>query len=315
MKIAQTVGPLNKGVTISVQSLNDDTLDAIKRKNLAINDMKEIFNLAEVYQVKTYSEFIIGLPKETLDSWKAGLTDILESGQHQSIDVWFCQVLKNSELGSFMTKQQFGIKTISVKDYLALNNNLNEEVAEYIDIITETNTMSLDDIIEGYMYAWMIIHFHIAGFSQVLAKDARQHNISFRQFYDHLFESIKTSEFADHYNALRSCVEKYLTTGVSSFKNGHSAIHTFSAEYLYENKNKIFDLAYATYTNLTNNNDPNQLDLQKAFIYDDLVEYPFSLTANGITYKIETQIKDSFNFYTSRRKGLLKNILTPMTQH
>jgi radical SAM superfamily enzyme len=308
MQIAKIIGRLNRGVTVSVQSLNDITLDAIKRKNLKINDLQEIFKLANENNVKTYSEFILGLPEETLDSWKAGLTDIIEHGQHQSIDVWFCHLLKNSELASQPSKLTYGIQTISVKDYLALHNN-NDSIPEYLEVISSTNTMTLDDIVEGYMYGWMIIQFHINGYTQVLAKSARVNNISYRKFYDCLFDKIANSKLKDHANELKIGIENYLKTGSSPFKNSHSTIYSYSSDFFYNNRNTIFELGNTVFTDLTNSVDSNYFDLQTAFIYDNNKTYPYTIQLGDVKYSIESQIKQPFNFYNNRRKSLLKNII------
>ena len=309
MEIAQIVGNLNKGVTISVQSLHDDTLQAIKRKNLAVNDMQTVFRLAEKYNVKTYSEFILGLPNETTESWKQGLTDILEYGQHQSIDIWFCQVLRNSELGSQKARRDYNIKTIFVKDYLALNNNKNEEIPELVELITSTNTMSLSDIVESYMYSWMIIQFHISGYSQILSKEARKLNVSFKEFYDCFFINLQESFFAEHFEMLEKAIKDYLTTGTSIFNNGHSAIHTFSSEFIYNNKEHAFDLSYNIFTKVTKTQNTGMFDLQKFFIYDSEIQYPIEIKANNKIFRIESQVKGNINLYTNRRKGYFKNIV------
>ena len=55
-------------------------------------------------------ELIIGNPGETLDSWKDGITKILEAGQHNSITIWNCQVLKNSEMNQPEYIEKYGIE-------------------------------------------------------------------------------------------------------------------------------------------------------------------------------------------------------------
>ena len=33
------------------------------------------------------------------------------------------------------------------------------------ETVSETNTMSNDDLIEAYMYGWLVVQFHIAGYT------------------------------------------------------------------------------------------------------------------------------------------------------
>ena len=84
-EIAKIVGDISRGVTISVQSMNQPTLKAIKRQNMKVNRITEQIEKSKEYGVKTYTEFILGLPEETLDSWKEGFSKVLECGQHLSL--------------------------------------------------------------------------------------------------------------------------------------------------------------------------------------------------------------------------------------
>jgi putative methyltransferase len=53
---------LNRGLTLSVQSMNDGTLTAIKRKNMRINDLSTLFRDCNRRQIPFYTELILGLP-------------------------------------------------------------------------------------------------------------------------------------------------------------------------------------------------------------------------------------------------------------
>ena len=48
--------------------------------------------------IPTYSELILGLPGETKESFCKGICRLLENGQHNSVSVYHCEVLPNSEL-------------------------------------------------------------------------------------------------------------------------------------------------------------------------------------------------------------------------
>ena len=68
-------------------------------------------------------------------------------------------------------------------------------VVEIIELISETNTMSNDELIEAYMYGWLIVQFHIAGYTQVIAKYFyNKLGISYRRFYDCLFNYVKENK-------------------------------------------------------------------------------------------------------------------------
>lgn len=60
----------NQGLTLSVQSLDVDVLENIRRRNMEVSKLEEVFELCEQRNIPTYTEMILGLPGETLDSWK-----------------------------------------------------------------------------------------------------------------------------------------------------------------------------------------------------------------------------------------------------
>ena len=71
-EIAKIVGDISRGVTISVQSMNQPTLKAIKRQNMKVNKISEQIEKVKNMELKHIQNFILGLPEETLDSGKKG---------------------------------------------------------------------------------------------------------------------------------------------------------------------------------------------------------------------------------------------------
>jgi putative methyltransferase len=324
-EIAKIIGNLSRGITVSVQSMNDITLEAIKRKNLDINNIRHLMQLSEQYGVSTYTEVILGLPLETAESWREGLANILEMGQHSSIDMWFAQLLDNSEMAQSASRMQYGIRSIIAKDYMPqFNPNDFREIEEEIELVNQTNTMSTVDMVDAYMYGWMIIHFHINGYSQLYSRYCRHRkNISYRQFYDRLFELLPTSGFQDHFNRLREVVDHYLHTGqmlqFDSFtkgQNGHG-IHALSYGFMYENRFKAYALAKTVAESFCEL-EPGIDLLQNNFIFDSEQQYPvtaqidFDLStwqdgANCYEIRPKTTATKQFDLYQFRRQGLLKN--------
>jgi radical SAM superfamily enzyme YgiQ (UPF0313 family) len=323
--IATIIGKYSRGITVSVQSMFDDTLDAVKRKNLDITNIRKLLELSEKHNVPTYTEVILGLPLETLDTWKEGFSKILEMGQHHSIDMWFAQLLENSEMNSFASRQKFGIKSINAKDYMPLHNPGDwREIDEEIMLINATNTMTTDQMVEAYMYGWMILHFHITGYTQIYAKYCRhRHNISYRDFYDQLFLILQNSDtfFFDHYTKLKNIVKHYLYTGelvqFDNFnKTGHG-IHALSYKFMYDHQSQAFQLGQQIVESFNATND-QITNLQKHFIFNKEHSYPVQITLDFDIHSWQDSIKSytitphtsagtEFDFYSSRRLGILKN--------
>lgn len=309
-QIAKTLGDLNRGITVSVQSQNEDTLEAIKRKNLATNDIRHLMDLSEQYGVPTYTEVILGLPHETMASWKQGLAEILELGQHNSIDLWFTQLIENSELNSAESRSRYGIKTVVAKDYMPLYNPRDyREIAEEFELINATNTMTTAEMIECYMYGWMIIQFHCTGYSQILARHARSQGISYHDYYSRFFSTLQQDDFfADHFAEIESVVTRYLTAGQATVnrnnKGGHN-IHALSYDFLYQHRQQAYRLA-SEVTQGFGLKDQDVVQVQENFIYEEHKTYPMRVGS----YVIESRITGAFDFYKNRRQGLFKNKVT-----
>jgi radical SAM superfamily enzyme YgiQ (UPF0313 family) len=303
-QIAKILGDLNRGITISVQSQNADTLDEIKRTNLAINDIRYLMDLSEKYDISTYTEMILGLPYETISSWKKGITEILELGQHNSIDVEFTLLLENSELNSAESRAKHGIKTVIAKDYMPLFNPKDyREISEEFELVRATNTMTTEQMIECYMYGWMVIQFHCTGYSQIMAKEARAQGIFYYDFYNKFFDAVKKDKFfSKHFEEINTIVTRYLQTGTGTESNKEFNVQGLSYRYLYQNLKEAYRLAIEVAEHF-GIDDPIISQVQQNFIYERDKCYPIRIG----NYELLSKIEGDFDFYRVRRQGSFKN--------
>jgi radical SAM superfamily enzyme YgiQ (UPF0313 family) len=325
-EIAQILGDYGRGITVSVQSMDPQVLTAIKRNNLKTNDIRELITLSEQTGVMTYTEMILGLPLETKETWYQGMTELLEVGQHQTIDMWLATVLRNSEMALASERSRYGIRTVWAKDYMSLGpDSLNDDIPEYAEIVTATNTMTQPELVDCYMYGWMIIHWHCVGYVQIIARYLRTvQGVGYRQFYDRLFDRIQTLEpFASHYQKLRQLVDHYLTMGYMTDEDkawvcaGGHAFHSVSYQWMWEHRHEARQLAITVANELADC--CQKLDLVQALsIYDSEHCLPQSVqldwdyrTGNrgSYDYKITSRAPPNaiLDFYAIRRKGLVKN--------
>ena len=78
---------METGITIALQSLNQKTLDAVKRKNMTDGKLEEVLKKYNQNELKSYIEIILGLPEETVESFLEGVCRIMELGQHGYIAI------------------------------------------------------------------------------------------------------------------------------------------------------------------------------------------------------------------------------------
>ena len=320
-EIGRILGDALKGITFSVQSMNPDTLEVIKRKNMKVNKFSELMELGQKYETSTYTDMILGMPLETLETWKDGLNELLEVGQHQAIDIWFTQLLPNSELSQPESREKYGITHVSAENYTNMYN-VEDQHAEIMDLINGTNTMNTEEMVKAYAYGWLITQFHIPGYSQLLAKYARNvMNVPYRVFYDELWERVKNDDiFSPVLNDLNDTVYHYLKTGKiisdDPSKKGHSLLH-YNSKLIYDNKDRIMELAMKFFDYLPDDiiemqkyyvigpGQPEQINIRSSLNIEDW-------THTATNYSIETKIPydDNFDFWHNRRRGLIKNKIT-----
>lgn len=325
-EIGKALGDKYAGVSIAMQSMNPDTLDAIHRKNLNTNNIKELLTLSYKYQVPTYTEMILGMPNETFESWCKGLTDLLELGQHNTIEIWFTQLLENSELAQPTSRLQYSIKSIISKNYISLKKPTDwDDPDEDTELICSTNTMNTEQMVESYMFGWMIVQLHGTGYSQILSRYLNSYQkVSYIELYQYLFDQLpKSSYFAEHFTYVKNLVRDFLKTGiVSSEATGHM-LHAVSAPWLYSRCTEVIT-ELSNIVKLKYHVPDWVVDVQLGFVYNENEQYPKKIIGdydiiNDISstteYVLSSKIKeiDSLTTASMRRRGLIKNLLTTKT--
>lgn len=178
---------LQRGVGISLQSVNDETLHAVRRSNLTNNSLASLLTRYRSAGIPTYTELILGLPGESIDSFKEGVCEVLEAGQHESVLIYPCQVLPNSELADPNYIQSHGIRTVKMPIFLGYSSPTAQEVTEFGELVVETNTMGRTQWLDAFMFSWTIQLFHCLNITQALALILRhEYQISYRVFYEAL---------------------------------------------------------------------------------------------------------------------------------
>ena len=187
-------GGSKMGLNLSVQSMDDDVLEIIKRTNLEINKIEEVFKLCEEHNIPLYTELILGLPGETLTSWKNNFYKLYRSGNHTGITVYQAQLLENAEM-NLTQKKMYKMEGRIVYDYLVGTYN-EHEVIEGIEVITSTRDMPREQMIEAQVFSWFMNTFHINGMTNYISRVLeKSQGISYEDFYGKLYEYIQTDEW------------------------------------------------------------------------------------------------------------------------
>lgn len=202
-----------KGLTLSVQSMNNDVLENIKRKNLEQHKIQEIFALCEQNNLPVDTELILGLPGESLESFKNGMFELFKQGNHTGISIYQAQLLENAEM-NLQQKDSFEIASSLVYDYIP-GSSLNDEVVESIEIVTATKDMPLHDMQQAQVFAWFINTFHINGISNFAARFMYKFlGEEYSKFYSKLFNHFsKVSWFAEQIEETKHHYSNWMLNG------------------------------------------------------------------------------------------------------
>ncbi len=182
---------LDKAKTISFQSMNDEVLKNVGRRNISPEFFKSLMKKYNEINIDTFSELILGLPGETYESFCDGINLLIESGQHHAINIYPCELLPNSQMGQPEYKERFKIGSTTVPFKLIHSNKGEDakEITEYSEYVTSTYSMDSNQWCNGLLFGSYIQALHNLGLTRSVAVYARhEHGIAYSSFYNHLID-------------------------------------------------------------------------------------------------------------------------------
>jgi len=206
-------GGILGAVTLAVQSLDKTTLDIIKRANIKFDKFSDLTTTFRLNGIPTYTEIILGLPGETLESYKNGL-EIIARTKIDTVFIYNCSVLPNAPMNLPDYKEKYKIKIIRSPVMLVHSSIKKRGIQEYEDIVVGASSFTLDELKEMRLYSWAFTTLQNLGILECVSGYYHQaNNLPFMKFYDKFFEFCRTHEsiFSEEYNK----VVKYIDDGYS----------------------------------------------------------------------------------------------------
>ena len=282
-----TSSGFNRGLTLSVQSMDDKVLAEIKRRNMEISNLKDIFDQCNKQGILSYTELILGLPQETYDTWADGLCNVIQAGQHGAIESWLTQLLENAELNRPEQRQKHELKTVIAYGYVS-GHEEEDNIHENAELVVGTKYMPFDKLIDSWLYSWMINNFHCFGWTQVYTRYANSKGMSYRSMYDELLKAIKsdTGMIGTLYNQAKTNITYYLTHGHALNIDGHTQLWD-AQKVFHVNRDQVLDFVNSVFT-------ANYLDVDTNF-YSELKNYQRIFTTDPYT-KYPYKVKSKYNF-------------------
>lgn len=202
---------LLRAVTVAVQSLDPTTLNIVKRSNMKFDKLSNLLRQFRDHKIENYTEIIMGMPGETLASYKRGLEQLMELFPRPVIFIYNCGVFVNAPMNDPDYIKLHGIKVIRSPIYLWHSSIYNRgSVPEYDNITTSANSFSEDDLRQMYLYGWTTQAFHSLGLLEYVAKFYHQlFDLKYITFYETLVDYCKatTGKFNKEYQILLDYME------------------------------------------------------------------------------------------------------------
>jgi len=154
---------LNKGVTLSMQSLDRDTLQVVKRSNIKLESYRELQRRFTRDRVETYADLILGLPNETYDTFANGVSELIEHGQHNRIQFNNLTVLPNAPMADPEELRKYEM-TLVDSPIVNIHGSLadsDEDVVELQPLVVATKSMPREEWVRTRAFGWMtaLLHF------------------------------------------------------------------------------------------------------------------------------------------------------------
>jgi radical SAM superfamily enzyme YgiQ (UPF0313 family) len=278
-------GKTKIGLNLSVQSLDENVLGAIKRNNLEMNKIEEVFQLCEKNGVPLYTELILGLPEQTLQSFKECFWKLFRINNHTGIQVHQAELLENAEM-SQTQRFEYGIEGAHV-----YSTNIESEIKETLEVVAATRDLPRELMNEAQVFSWFLKTFHINGITNYISRFLYKHcNVDYSEFYENFNLHIQKDQWL--YDEIKS-IEKYYrawidkgeidyppigkmdvlgfdlcnsTTAKMQLENKHSHIFDIIEDFVQTN----YDIPEGIYNEL--------IDLQKNYCinYEKIKSYPLT---------------------------------------
>ena len=165
-KMLQIVEKLKEGgvhtqLTMSMQSLNPATLEAIGRTNMDFLEFEELKKESAERGISTYTELILGLPEDSYETILATLGKCLDRRRNHFLVVYLLRLLDATKMAEPEYVKRYGIKTKTCPIGIPRHRwNLNSGISETEEIVVANSTLPIEDWKRAFtfVYAYLAMY-------------------------------------------------------------------------------------------------------------------------------------------------------------
>ena len=244
---------LSKGVTLAMQSVDPHTLKSIKRDNISTADYEELQKRFTNDGIATYTEFILGLPGDTYDSFANGVSNVIAAGQHNRIQFNNLSILPNAEMADPENIQKDQIETVNgpiVNVHGSLDETPADGIIESQKLVISTRSLSFNDWKKTRVYASIAELLYFNKLFQIPFMFLNSiEKVSYRNLFEHFTNKISNYDVIKKININLNKHAEKISEGKSEFiyKEGYMDIYWPPGEFEYIKlvMNKELDLFYS----------------------------------------------------------------------
>lgn len=194
-KIIQAIRKLSDSlrITMSVQSLDEQVLTNIRRSNISVDQMLELYPAIKKSGLQTTSEVILGLPGETYQNHIETLRGLVHARMDEIV-VHTCMLLDGSEMKTPEEMKKWDLKTkfrVIQRDFAKLNNGKN--IVEIEEVVVGSNTLTFEEYVELRLLAFIIFVTNKGIVFEPIIKFLLQNKIDVFDLYYNMMKEIKKS--------------------------------------------------------------------------------------------------------------------------
>ena len=292
-----TDAKMMKGITIALQSMNPEVLKAVKRKNVDGGKLKEFIDLYRDKKLISYVELILGLPMETVESFKNGVFQILDLEYNDFISIYPMTALPNTPFFDLEYIKEYEIDIVETTPafYHHENADLLKDETEYM--VVGSKTMTREQYIEASMWKWLFMFGYSLGHLKYIAKFIKSvKNVSYKEFYEKFYtymvdnpDSFMGKQYLITKSTLGKVLKKEILWGraVDLTGNFYWEFEEATAIDVALNRDEFFDSlrGFLNQFNLSEKVENDIIEFQSLIIKNPLEKYP-------LKKKFDYNIKD-----------------------
>ena len=275
-----TDNKIQTGLYISLQSTSDKVLENIKRKNLKINKIDDLNQIAKENNMPLLTDLIMGMPGESYESWLENIENVFVQ-DITNMDVYYLQLLVNAPM-YVNDRDTYELETFDAYDYFyetnveRLEKEIEDGIAECIKVIKSSNTLPAEKMLDCSLFSWFVLGMHCLGTSNFIARYLnREQNIKFTEFYTGLYSYLVDND-------------KDFPVWIDEYKKAHDTWYTHG--YTTDSIGGIKSIGWQVIFSL-------MPIIQKADRVDDFIEHTINFVDSK--YNVHSDLLDDYRSLTS----------------